>query len=437
LSQESERPIDPYIALRRAEILLRAGENDDLVDEALGTAIELAQNYGFDAWIQLGASLHSERQAAAGELPPTRRVLNSIQDSDTILLLEVAHMTSRAIVAGHRDANGITEAAKSHIRWIANRVSRLDAETLSPLGELQRDEIIAMAAALDTEFADSLVDIQRRWAEAGRSGDAAHVQAVSHAICPKTASHARTGSSQLLWACGLRGVAQRFTGIDSPPLVGQGLGGVFADISSSEIGDLLQHAATQSWGRGEEISTDSLSTPSVTPVVVSGSLLVEAMQGGTARGLFVICGPGDVIGTSLFPAGAHVFGKPQLAAASLELPAFQENINAHRTLMTHNIIELASAVSSLNIEHRLAWLLLHLDKRFGKPSTHGDSIINIQLTVSLLADLLGAKRPRTSTVFNELKTAGLVSTFKRRIVIVDRAGLEQLLADGLSGKAVA
>jgi CRP/FNR family cyclic AMP-dependent transcriptional regulator len=74
---------------------------------------------------------------------------------------------------------------------------------------------------------------------------------------------------------------------------------------------------------------------------------------------------------------------------------------------------------------RVAKLLLQLSEKFGRPEGNG-TLIDLRLTHQELADLVGANREAVTRAIDGLLDRYLVRYEGRRIVILDRAGLEGL-----------
>lgn len=80
--------------------------------------------------------------------------------------------------------------------------------------------------------------------------------------------------------------------------------------------------------------------------------------------------------------------------------------------------QLKNTVGSIYLERRLASKLWKLARDFGRQTDKG-ILIDMDLTVTFLADLLGAPRESTSRVCKKLAGQGLIIMEKKRIYIPD------------------
>lgn len=76
-----------------------------------------------------------------------------------------------------------------------------------------------------------------------------------------------------------------------------------------------------------------------------------------------------------------------------------------------------------NVYQRLAVLLLHLLDAYGYDK-HGKMYIYVKLTHYDIASLIGSTRETTTATLNDFKREGLIEFDGRRLVIIDKEGLE-------------
>jgi len=84
--------------------------------------------------------------------------------------------------------------------------------------------------------------------------------------------------------------------------------------------------------------------------------------------------------------------------------------------------QLKNTNSSIYLEKKLAAKLWKLSRDFGIDTEEGREI-DMNLSVTFLADMLGVSRETTSRVFATLVGLGLVKQNKKRIIILDGQGL--------------
>ncbi len=84
--------------------------------------------------------------------------------------------------------------------------------------------------------------------------------------------------------------------------------------------------------------------------------------------------------------------------------------------------QLKNTVSSIYLERKLASKLWKLARDFGIPTEQG-ILIDIDLSITFLADLLGAPRETTSRVCKKLTDNGLIIINKKKIYVPDRENI--------------
>jgi CRP/FNR family transcriptional regulator len=77
-----------------------------------------------------------------------------------------------------------------------------------------------------------------------------------------------------------------------------------------------------------------------------------------------------------------------------------------------------------NVYQRLATLLLHLHDTYGYDK-NGKTYIYIKLTHYDIASLIGSTRETTTASLNDFKREGLIDFDGRKLIIVDKQGLEE------------
>jgi CRP-like cAMP-binding protein len=77
-------------------------------------------------------------------------------------------------------------------------------------------------------------------------------------------------------------------------------------------------------------------------------------------------------------------------------------------------------LSELDVRGRLLANLTDLTERFGVKDDRG-SIINLRLTESDLAELIGASRPKVSTCLSRMEREGLIIRDRRRLIVTNTA----------------
>src|SRR4029077_12882885 len=97
------------------------------------------------------------------------------------------------------------------------------------------------------------------------------------------------------------------------------------------------------------------------------------------------------------------------------MPAFRGLMYAYIQAFLEQVLVSVACNGAHNLKQRLArWLLMMRDR--------GDDDA-LQITQSLLAEMLGVQRPTITNVAREMEGAGLIARGRRQITILDRPGL--------------
>lgn len=91
--------------------------------------------------------------------------------------------------------------------------------------------------------------------------------------------------------------------------------------------------------------------------------------------------------------------------------------------------QLKNTTSSIYLERKLAAKLWKLSRDFGVETEHGIEI-DVNMTITFLADMLGVPRETTSRVCSTLTEAGLIVIKKKRIIISDPAKMAHFYKTG-------
>ena len=92
--------------------------------------------------------------------------------------------------------------------------------------------------------------------------------------------------------------------------------------------------------------------------------------------------------------------------------------------------QLKNTVSSMYMERKLAAKLWKLSRDFGVQKKEGIEI-DMDLSVSFLADMLGVPRETTSRLRSTLIRSGIISVKGRRITVIDPDAMAKIYHDGL------
>lgn len=91
--------------------------------------------------------------------------------------------------------------------------------------------------------------------------------------------------------------------------------------------------------------------------------------------------------------------------------------------------QLKNTMGSVGMEQKLAAKLWKLSRDFGIPRPYGVEI-DLNLSVTTLADMLGASRENTSRMCSALVDLGLLKIHKKRITIIDQVQMADFYKTG-------
>jgi CRP-like cAMP-binding protein len=117
------------------------------------------------------------------------------------------------------------------------------------------------------------------------------------------------------------------------------------------------------------------------------------------------------------PAGAAKMSRAAFARAMGSIPSFRNLMFAYVQAFLEQVLVSVACNGAHSLKERLArWLLMMRDR--------GDDDA-LQITQTLLAEMLGVQRPTITNAARELERAGLIARGRRQVTILDRQGLVQ------------
>jgi len=115
------------------------------------------------------------------------------------------------------------------------------------------------------------------------------------------------------------------------------------------------------------------------------------------------------------PGGAAKMARAAFMRAISSVPSFRALIYAYLQAFLEQVLVSVACNGAHSLKQRLArWLLMMRDR------SDDDTL---QITQSLLAEMLGVHRPTVSNAARELEDAGLIARTRRQVTIIDRQGL--------------
>jgi CRP-like cAMP-binding protein len=115
------------------------------------------------------------------------------------------------------------------------------------------------------------------------------------------------------------------------------------------------------------------------------------------------------------PGEAAKMSRAAFTGAMESMPSFQSLMFAYVQAFLEQVLVSVACNGAHTLKQRLArWLLMMRDR--------GDDDA-LQITQSLLAEMLGVQRPTITNAARELERAGLIERGRRQVTILDRQGL--------------
>jgi len=115
------------------------------------------------------------------------------------------------------------------------------------------------------------------------------------------------------------------------------------------------------------------------------------------------------------PGDATKMSRPAFTRAMASMPAFRSLMYAHAQAFLEQVLVSVACNGAHSLKQRLArWLLMMRDR------SDDDAL---QITQSLLAEMLGVHRPSITNAARELERAGAIERGRRQVTILDRRRL--------------
>src|ERR1700730_18687541 len=137
-----------------------------------------------------------------------------------------------------------------------------------------------------------------------------------------------------------------------------------------------------------------------------GCTAVQAIFGATSSSVRLLV---------QIPGSAAKMSRAAFTRAMGSMPSFRSLMNAYIQAFLEQVLVSVACNGAHSLKQRLArWLLMMRDR--------GDDDA-LQITQSLLGEMLGVQRPTITNAARELERAGLIARGRRQVTILDRQGL--------------
>ena len=157
--------------------------------------------------------------------------------------------------------------------------------------------------------------------------------------------------------------------------------------------------------------------------------------------MLAILGPGDFFGEMALlddsPRSATAVALEPTETWTLHRGEFMSYLSDNPDFTLHVLKTLARHIRRLNTQladiffldlpGRLARVLLNLAEQYGRKMPDG-TLIDLSLTQTDLAEMTGATRVSINKALGRFRRAGWIRVNGRRVTVVDRAALEELIA---------
>lgn len=175
-------------------------------------------------------------------------------------------------------------------------------------------------------------------------------------------------------------------------------------------------------------------------LIVEGTVCVFVTQPDGTEVTIALLGPGDLVGEislldslghsasaiTLEPTGVYWMDRASFLTCLRTMPIMAHNlmlIMARRLRLSNSRVR---ALASLDVEGRVAHILLGLAREYGLSEPNGLVRIPLRLTQSDLARLVGASRVRINQIMGSLKRRNVVAVDRQsHITLRSVASLEQ------------
>ncbi len=215
---------------------------------------------------------------------------------------------------------------------------------------------------------------------------------------------------------------------------------LFRGLSDADLAWIVGQLYCKTFAPGSNIITAE-QPGEVVYILLRGTVKIHIEQADGRDVILAILGPGDIVGemSLLDSAGRSAsvvtledttlmwMGRATFYECMNRIPAFNQNLVRILSSRVRLANELIQALSSLDVNGRVARQILAFAEKHGLPGKDGSVLIPIRLTQSEVADLVGASRKRVNQVMVSFKQQGLIGVDNDgRITILDRAGLARL-----------
>ena len=214
-----------------------------------------------------------------------------------------------------------------------------------------------------------------------------------------------------------------------------GESGLFQGLPEDQLEKLVRISEERAYGRGEMIFSEG-SEGNGFYLVLAGQVKVFKLSFDGKEQILHILGPGDPLGEvpvfagQSFPANAEAMSvskllflpRRKLLELYMQNPSLPMNMLAVLSRRLREFTRLIENLSLKEIPQRLAAYLL--SQPGGGEEQEG--LVELQVPKGILANILGTSQETLSRVLGKMAAAGLIRVNGKKIILLDRSGLEDL-----------
>lgn len=209
----------------------------------------------------------------------------------------------------------------------------------------------------------------------------------------------------------------------------------FNGVSETVLKDLIKPENMRCYRKGEHLFRDREATPFVFVILSGKASLYKIGESGQKKVAFIL-GPGELINEDIHPettSSVSCEAFENLEVLCIEKTALRECmkkdfglteivLNAANRKIRRLYRQLKNTTGVLKMERRVAAKLWKLANDYGVDTPDGRTI-DLDISITYLADLMGSPRETISRALKLLNTQEIIRQDKGRITVVDMDAL--------------
>lgn len=205
----------------------------------------------------------------------------------------------------------------------------------------------------------------------------------------------------------------------------------FRDCSPETVRDFLRLGRIVRHPKGQVVLRAREKNPEIF-FVLSGKVQIYNLTGDGRKKILFILGSNNIANDSIIKGYSAIFCETLEECVFLAIrredltPLMQRDFTLTAALMEYQERrmwrlehQLKNTFGSIYIERKLASKLWRLARDFGIETERG-VLIDVELSITFLADLLGVPRENASRACKKLSDLGIIAIDRKRIYVVDR-----------------